>query len=79
MDYKIANLQPAHIQQAIYQLALSEFNPVRLVNRIVFLDDANRLLPPDTGNGFYERSVPLLGWKPSALAHCIGTIRTSAD
>jgi hypothetical protein len=57
MDYKSAHLQPAHIQQAIYQLALSEFNPVRLVNRIVFLDDANILLPPDTGNGFYERSV----------------------
>ena len=57
MDYKNAHLRSDLIQTAIYMYALSDFNPKLLLNRILFIDDNNILLPPGTGNGFFERSL----------------------
>ena len=57
MDYKNAHLRSDLIQTAIYMYALSDFNPKLLLNRILFVDDNNILLPPGTGNGFFERSL----------------------
>lgn len=54
LDYSNAHRLPREAQFYILMLSLQEFDPVRLLNRAYFLDDQNRLLPPNVSNRFYE-------------------------
>lgn len=82
MDYKNAHLQSEHIKNLIYTYALSEFNPSKLLNRIIFIDDNNILLPPATGNGFYERPMVIAhglleGTQQALLSGSSGTVNVN--
>jgi hypothetical protein len=54
LDYSNAQCLPREVQFYILKLSLQELNPVRLLNRAYFVDDQNRLLPPNVSNAFYE-------------------------
>jgi hypothetical protein len=53
LDYSNAQCLPREIQYYILKLSL-ELNPERLLNCAYFVDDQNRLLPPNVSNTFYE-------------------------
>jgi hypothetical protein len=54
LDYSNAQYLPREVQCYILQISLHEWNPERLVNRAYFVDDHNRLLPPNVSNAFYD-------------------------